>query len=66
MADAAGGDQRSHDDGAARWDGSWQAHRQAQRRAWWTATPAQRLAWLEEAIALAHRVGALPRPRDEA
>jgi hypothetical protein len=27
------------------------------------ATPAQRLAWLEEMIALAHRSGALPRPR---
>lgn len=27
------------------------------------ATPAQRLAWLEEMIELAHRTGALPRPR---
>lgn len=26
----------------------------------WSATPAQRLAWLEEAIHLAHQVGALP------
>lgn len=39
------------------------------RRAKWVkgleATPTQRLEWLEEAIALAHAVGALPRPRPE-
>jgi hypothetical protein len=28
------------------------------------ATPAERLEWLEEAIAIAHASGALPRPRD--
>ena len=28
------------------------------------ATPAQRLAWLEEMIVLAYRVGALPKSRD--
>ena len=26
----------------------------------WSATPAQRLAWLEEALELAHQAGALP------
>lgn len=29
------------------------------------ATPSQRLAWLEEALSFALRVGALPRPDDE-
>ena len=29
------------------------------------ATPSQRLAWLEEALAFAFRVGALPRPDEE-
>jgi hypothetical protein len=28
------------------------------------ATPAERLAWLEEAIALAYRTGALPKSTD--
>jgi hypothetical protein len=43
------------------WDGSWegsQLHRLARTLA---ATPAQRLAWLEEAIELAWQSGALPR-----
>lgn len=31
------------------WDGGWEAHGRAQRRAWGMATPAQRLAWLESA-----------------
>jgi hypothetical protein len=31
----------------------------AQLRAWLKATPAQRLAWLEEAILLAYQAGAL-------
>jgi hypothetical protein len=46
------------------WPAGWEAHRRAQqtRRAEET-TPAQRLAWLEEMIALAHRTGALPRRR---
>lgn len=42
----------------ASWDGA--------RRFWIAraleASPAQRLAWLEEAIAFAHRTGALPPP----
>jgi len=45
------------EDGSARpaddWDGGWEAHRIAQSDAWGRATPAQRLAWLEEAIELA-------------
>jgi hypothetical protein len=60
VTDTRRGDQP--DDG---WDGSWQAHRERQRTAWLQASPAQRLAWLEQAIALAHRTGALPRRRDD-
>lgn len=46
------------------WPNGWDAHREAQRaRLLATTTPAERLAWLEEMIALAHRTGALPRPR---
>jgi hypothetical protein len=39
----------------------WEAHRREQREAWLSATPGQRLAWLEAAIAFAYRAGALPR-----
>jgi hypothetical protein len=46
------------------WPCSWEAVRDAQQAAVLRATPAERIAWLEEAIALAHRSGALPRPRD--
>lgn len=45
------------------WDGGWEAHAQRQRSAWLSATPAQRLRWLETAVAFAARVGALPRSR---
>jgi hypothetical protein len=47
------------------WRVDWESHREAQRERWRAATPAQRLAWLEELIALAWNTGALPR-RDEA
>ncbi|MDP3766630.1 MAG: hypothetical protein Q8S13_01315 [Dehalococcoidia bacterium] len=46
------------------WEVSWEAHRVHQLTLALAATPAQRLAWLEEMIALAWRVGALPKPRD--
>jgi hypothetical protein len=42
----------------------WAIHRDAQIDAWLTTTPAQRLAWLEEAIVFAHHAGALPREPD--
>ena len=48
---------------ADRWDASWEANRRRRLVAALDATPAQRLAWLEEMIALAYRSGALPRPR---
>ena len=43
------------------WDASWAGTERAQFNAVLSATPAQRLAWLEEAIRLAHASGALPR-----
>jgi hypothetical protein len=46
------------------WRTGWEAHRVHQLTLALEATPAQRLAWLEEAISLAHRVGALPKRRD--
>ena len=47
------------------WDGSWEAHEDRQRRSRMRATPAQRLAWLEQAIAFAHSAGALPPPEPQ-
>lgn len=44
------------------WEAGWAAHRRHQLTLALRATPAQRLAWLEEMIALAYRVGALPKP----
>ena len=45
------------------WEVGWEAHRVHQLTLALAATPAQRLAWLEEMIALAWRVGTLPKPR---
>jgi hypothetical protein len=42
------------------WGVSWEGHRRAQLTRALAATPAQRLAWLEEMLALAYRIGALP------
>lgn len=53
-----------HEPPAEDWDGGWEAHEDRQRRSRLQSTPAQRLAWLEQAIAFAHRAGALPR-RDQ-
>jgi|GEM_PF-2239283 hypothetical protein len=39
----------------------WEASRQASLDAALEATPAQRLAWLEEALELAYSAGALPK-----
>ena len=43
------------------WPVSWEASREAQFRAMARATPAQRLAWLEQALRLAQASGALSR-----
>ncbi len=47
------------------WRCGWEDARKRQLTAGLDATPAQRLAWLEEMIALAHRSGALPRESDD-
>jgi len=41
------------------WPVSWVANRTTQRESTAAATPAQRLAWLEAALRLAHHAGAL-------
>ena len=46
------------DDG---WEADWESSRWAQLDAQMAATPAQRLAWLEDALRLALAAGALPR-----
>ncbi len=49
---------------AGDWDAGWAGAERFRLERWLDATPAERLAWLEEAIALAWRSGALP-PADE-
>ena len=46
-----------------RWDVSWADVEQAQLETMLAATPAQRLAWLEEAMRLAYASGALRTDR---
>ena len=46
------------------WTSDWKDAEDAQLDAALSATPTQRLRWLEEAILFAYRAGALPR-RDE-
>jgi hypothetical protein len=46
------------------WRADWKAAEDAMLDASLSATPAQRLAWLEEALRFAYRAGALPS-RDE-
>ena len=53
---------KTRDSAAARtrrWVGTWADVEQAQLETMLTATPAQRLAWLEEAMRLAYASGAL-------
>lgn len=42
-----------------RWDATWEGARRQLLESALSATPAQRLAWLEEMLELAHRAGAL-------
>jgi hypothetical protein len=44
--------------------GSWESARERKMTIGLDATPAERLAWLEEAILFAYRAGALPRIRE--
>jgi len=42
-----------------RWDATWEGARRQLLKSTLAATPAQRLAWLEEMLELAYRAGAL-------
>jgi hypothetical protein len=44
---------------ADHWDATWEGARKRLLESTLAATPAQRLAWLEEMLELAHRAGAL-------
>lgn len=57
MADAPGG---APDPGSEDWKAGWEDQEANRLDASLAATPAQRLAWLEEAIELAWATGALP------
>jgi hypothetical protein len=46
------------------WQADWDSHRQWQLTASMHASPAERLAWLEEAIELAWKCGAHPALHD--
>lgn len=48
-----------------RWDAAWADVERAQLETMLAATPAERLAWLEEAMRLAHASGALAAARRE-
>ena len=51
---------------ADHWDATWEGARKQLLESTLAATPAQRLAWLEEMLELAHRAGALgKRPLDQ-
>ena len=51
-------------DPADDWQAGWEESRRRQLTFALEATPAERLAWLEEMIALAFRSGALPRQQE--
>ena len=53
----------SEPEGEDAWGAGWEAHHRRQLTLGLRASPAERLRWLEEMIALAHRTGALPRRR---
>ena len=44
-----------------RWDATWEGARKQLLESTLAATPAQRLAWLEEMLELAHRAGTLDK-----
>ena len=46
------------------WQADWEATRTRQLVRGLDASPAERVRWLEEMIAIAHRTGALPKPRE--
>ena len=54
-----------HSATSAEWNADFRTAEDQTLEASLAATPSQRLAWLEEAIALAWKVGALPRSDEE-
>ncbi len=52
---------RTPQDDEEDWNAGWDEHRRLQLTLGLDATPAQRLAWLEEMIAFAFSTGALPK-----
>ena len=53
-------------DSADRWDATWEGAKKQLLESTLAATPAQRLAWLEEMLEIARRAGALrPEPADK-
>lgn len=58
-------DPRLPSDQSEDWQAGWEEHRQRQLTSGLAVSPAERLQWLEEMIAVAHQVGALPRKRDD-
>ena len=62
MKSEAGGKDGAHRE---RWVVTWEDVERAQLETMLTATPAQRLAWLEDAMRLAHASGALEAARRE-
>ena len=50
-----------HPESLGDWDATWAGARRQLLESTYAATPAQRLAWLEEALELAYRSGALAR-----
>ena len=61
----SGQDESKRADPPADWDGGWEANERERLLMVLEATPAQRLAWLEEAIEFAWKCGALPAKNDE-
>jgi hypothetical protein len=47
------------------WRVTWEGHREDQLDLFLSATPTQRLRWLEEMLQIAWSSGALPRPTEE-
>jgi hypothetical protein len=48
---------------ADRWAATWEDARRQHLESTLAATPAQRLAWLEEVLEIAYRAGGLPQQR---
>jgi hypothetical protein len=58
------GDERKPPKSTDDWGADWDTTRRRRLTKGLDASPAERVRWLEEMIAIAHRTGALPRRRD--